>query len=314
MKKVAIILIFVFTFLLLTLCACQGETDTPDGDSVSFTDALDRDVCVKKDPKRVCALIGSFADVWMLSGGTLCAAPRDASEDFGIDMTGIVNIGGAHSPSLELVIASEPDLVLASASTVSNVEMLDTLTSLGITVVFFDVDNFGDYLSMLDICTQVTGRRDLYKKNGTDLLDGINAVKARYASDNVSENERRVLLLRASSGSVKAKGSRGTILGEMLSDMGCVNIADSDKSLLETLSVEAVIASEPHYIFVTTMGNDSEAARDSLNSMINSNPAWSTLSAVKDGRMYIMDKKLFNLKPNARWAEAYEVLYEALRK
>jgi hypothetical protein len=27
-----------------------------------------------------------------------------------------------------------------------------------------------------------------------------------------------------------------------------------------------------------------------------------------------MDKTLFNLKPNARWAESYEILYEKLTK
>ena len=46
--------------------------------------------------------------------------------------------------------------------------------------------------------------------------------------------------------------------------------------------------------------------------MIESNPAWGTLEAVKEGRVHMMDKKLFNLKPNARWGEAYSKLYETL--
>ena len=46
--------------------------------------------------------------------------------------------------------------------------------------------------------------------------------------------------------------------------------------------------------------------------MMNENPAWGTLDAVKNGRLHIMDKKLFNLKPNANWSESYEKLYEKL--
>ena len=42
--------------------------------------------------------------------------------------------------------------------------------------------------------------------------------------------------------------------------------------------------------------------------------AWSTLEAVESGRMYFMEKKLFNLKPNGLWAEAYQILYETLTK
>ena len=43
-----------------------------------------------------------------------------------------------------------------------------------------------------------------------------------------------------------------------------------------------------------------------------SNPAWQQLSAVKNGRVYYMDQQLYNLKPNARWGEAYEKLAEIL--
>ena len=99
---------------------------------------------------------------------------------------------------------------------------------------------------------------------------------------------------------------------EMLADLGCINLADSDTSLLETLSVEAVIRAEPHRIFVVTMGSDTAAAEASLTRMMTENPAWGTLEAVREGRLHMMDKSLFNLKPNDRWGEAYEVLYDTL--
>ena len=294
------------------LVSCDKEKEDATADAIEFTDALDREVTVKKDPERVAALLGSFADAWTLSGGTLCAAAEDAWEDFELEPDGAVNIGGAHSPSLELLLSAAPELVLASASTASHVEMKDTLEAAEITVVYFDVDHFEDYLSMLDICTDITGRKDLYEMNGLHIQAQIEAIKAQYANAAISEQERTVLLLRASSSTVRAKGSKGTILGEMLSDMGCVNIADSDTSLLETLSVEVVLLREPYHIFVVTMGDDTEAARASLENMMKENPAWATLEAIKEGRWYMMDKTLFNLKPNERWAEAYQTLYDTL--
>ena len=71
---------------------------------------------------------------------------------------------------------------------------------------------------------------------------------------------------------------------------------------------------EPHHIFVVTMGKDEEAARVSVNNMIQENPAWQTLTAIKENRLHVMDKTLFNLKPNARFPEAYRKLYEKLEK
>lgn len=98
----------------------------------------------------------------------------------------------------------------------------------------------------------------------------------------------------------------------MLKDLACVNIADSDKSLLENLSVERVIAGEPYRIFTVTMGDDTAAATDNLKRMMEENPAWGKLEAVEQNRLNVMDRRLFNLKPNANWAKAYETLTEIL--
>ena len=297
-------------------CGCdeQKTTQKEEIDTVTFTDALDREVTVKKNPERVAALIGSFADVWTLAGGTVCASADDAWDDFGLDLPGAVNLGGAHSPNLELLLSANPDFVIASSSTAADVEMKESLESAGITVAYFDVSSFDDYLAMLKTCTDITGREDLYEQNGLNIKKQIDDIKTDFAKENLPENERTVLILRASAGFVKAKGSKGTVLGEILSDLGCVNIADSDKTLLENLSVDNIISREPYRIFVVTMGDDTEAAKNKLSSIMEENPAWSELEAVREKRLYFMDKKLFNLKPNARWAESYEQLVEILRK
>ena len=232
--------------LLFGGCSVSGRgASSPESGGVVFTDALDREVSVPEEPKRVAALIGSFADVWLLSGGEVCAAAEDAWDEFELELGDAVNLGGAHSPSLEALLSAEPDFVLASASTAADVEMKDVLENAGVTVAYFDVDCFEDYLSMLKICTDITGRKDLYEQNGLKLQEQIERIKEECAGAGLSERQRTVLLLRAASGSVKAKGSSGTVLGEMLRDLGCVNIADSDETLLETLSVESVIRQEP---------------------------------------------------------------------
>ncbi len=313
-RSIAFLLILL---LVLTLCSCQNKqppenTETGENAVMTFTDALGRQVTLMQQPKRVATLIGSFAEVWMLSGGTVVAAPEDAWEDFGLELPEAIHVGGAHSPDLEALLSADPDLVIASASTAANVEMLPVLEAAGITVAYFDVDNFDDYLHMLDICTDITGRKDLYQSNGLQLQQQILAAKEEVAQAQLPQHQRTVLLLRAATGFVKVKGSEGTILGEMLNDMGCINIADSDVSLLEELNVESIIRQNPYRIFVVTMGNNTEKAQANLLQMMEENPAWGTLEAVQAGRLHLMDRKLFNIKPNARWAESYELLKEIL--
>lgn len=307
-----IAIIVCIAILTGVLTACGSVKSTQNQEVVTFTDALGREVSVPKEPERVVALIGSFADIWILAGGDLCAAAEDAWEDFELDLPDAVNIGGAHSPNLELIFSADPDFVIASASTSSNVEMNETLEAAGITVAYFDVDDFEDYLAMLDVCTDITGRKDLYEKNGLEIQSRIEEVKRDMEEQSLLEERRKVLLLRAHSGSVKAKGSEGTILGEMLANLGCINIADSDASLLETLSIESIIRQKPYRIFVVTMGNDSQKALDNLYKMMDENPAWGSLEAVAEGRIHLMDRRLFHNKPNADWAVAYEKLSEIL--
>lgn len=309
-KTFALILAVALAVIPLMSCA---SPDDAQGESVTYTDALGRELDIERYPSRVAALTGSFAEVWYLSGGEVCAAAEDAWEDFDLPLGDAVNLGGAHSPSIELLISASPDLVIASASVVSNVDLCEVLESVGITVIYFNVDNFGDYLEMLRVCTAITGRGDLFEQNGLAVDRAIREIKLSLAREPISEAKRSVLILRASASSIKAKGSRGTVLGEMLGELGCENIADSDGTILDHLSLEAILREDPYRIFVVTMGRDRQSVEQAVASLISESSAWSSLDAVRGGRIHYMDKTLFNMKPNARWGEAYEELYEILK-
>ena len=305
----AVCLILAALLSLATGCAKVPEEE-PSGAAaeteVIFTDALGREVSVPKDPARVASLVGSYAEVWVLAGGTLCAAAADAWEDFGLELGDAANLGTIKSPSFETLLAADPDFVIASASTAADVDLLDAMENAGLTVAYFDVDSFDDYLGMLGICTDITGRKDLYEQNGLAVQAQIEA--AREALPSFPEGQETVLLLRISSGSVRAKGSEGTVLGEMLAACGCVNIADRDGTLLDNLSIESILERDPYRIFVVQMGGRDDAVQAYFSAFVEENPAWQSLAAVSEGRVYFMDRRLFHLKPNARWGEAYETL------
>ena len=301
--------------LALLLTACGGAADpaqaalSETAQEISFVDDLGREVTVPA-PRRVAALIGSFADVWCLAGGrdTLVAAAGDSWTQFDLDLPETVaDLGGVTEPNLERLLAAEPDLVIGSAKTAADVELLDVLEQAGIPAAYFDVSTFEDYLRMLDICTQLTGCRENYDQYGTANQTQIEAAKAR-----ADGSAPTVLYIRATGSSCKVKNSRDTVLGEMLQELGCINIADSETGLLESLSMETILLSDPEYIFVVLQGSDTTKAENTLETVLLSDPAWNKLSAVQEGRCYFMDQRLYNVKPNARWGEAYEKLADIL--
>lgn len=302
--------------LLLTACGAPDPAPAPsppppetEDAAVTFTDDLGREVSVAEPPERVAALIGSFADVWCLAGGrdTLVAAAGDAWTSFDLDLApSTADLGAIKEPNLEVLLAAEPDLILASCNTTANLDLMDTFDQAGLTAAYFDIQNIGDYLNMLEICTRLTGQPENYARYGTEVKACVDAAIARQDG-----SAPTVLCLRASGSSCKVKGSVDNVLGEMLADLGCVNIADGG-ALLENLSLEAIIAADPDYIFAVLQGSDPSAARETLEKTLLSNPAWETLRAVREGRFYTMDHRLYNLKPNARWGESYEALADIL--
>ena len=119
--------------------------------------------------------------------------------------------------------------------------------------------------------------------------------------------------MRANSTSVKAKISETTVAGNILRDMGFVNIADGESPLSENISMESILIADPDWIFFTTSGSNTEAAMESLRATLTDNPAWNTLTAVREGRFIILDRELFHYHPNDRWAESYAFIAELIK-
>ena len=287
------------------------EPQPADAWPLTVTDDLGREVTLSAPPKHVAALVASFAETWLLAGGTLSAAVHDAWEDFDLDLgEDVRDLGSGKDLSMELLFESEADLVLMSSNTKSQVELLDTLEQANVPALYFDVNGFDDYLRMLSVCCDITGCADLYEKNGLEVQKLVDDAVAAAQKAKETRGAPTVLLLRAAASGVHAKGSTGTVLGLMLADLGCVNIADGS-DLLEDLSIERIIEADPEHIFIVQQGNDSAGAEKALNEMLTGSPAWAGLTAVKEDRVHTMDRHLYHFKPNANWGIAYAEL-EAL--
>lgn len=290
--------------------------------TVSFKDDLGNAVTVK-DPQRVVACMGSFANAWELAGGKLTAATDDAYENYGVDSSKVASVGRSTALSLESITAQNPDFVIMTGISdgkhdtgVSQTDLKDSLDGSGVPVAFFKVTTFDDYLRMLRIFTAITGREDLFQKNGLDVQGEIKAAVKKYgvagSKKSGSKKAPRVLVMSAYSKGVVAQDSTG-MTGAMVRDLGATNVCDENPSALSDFSLESIADLDPDYIFVVSVGRDTAAAKRNFEESVSSNPAWSELSAVKKGNCKVLDGAHFMSKPNAKWAESYEILGRALK-
>ena len=288
--------------VLCSLCGCGTAEEPAQTKGVVVTDIFG-DSAVLNAESRVAFGYTSFAQCWQLAGGEPLGVTLDAVEDRGMDLPEEVEIiGTVKSVDLEKLIALSPDYVVLSADLTAHTELKDSLREMGIPCGYFRVDTFDDYKSLMVQFCAVTGRDDLFEQNVTRVEENISSIRVSIPEG----NGESVLLLRAYSTGVRAK-TDDNLAGQILREFHMENIADKSPSLLEELSMEQIILEDPRYIFVTTMG-DEQAAEEYMRLNMESDPAWSSLTAVKEGRYIFLPQDLFHYKPNERWDESYEYL------
>ena len=301
---------FILVLLVFFTSGCSNEVNPVKEDIknefyYTFIDVLGNDVVLEEEPERVVSLVGSYAETWILSGGELVGVTDDVEKENRMEISDDMQVVGTiKEPNVELVLGLNPDFVLLTPDVESHLKIAETLGKANISYAFFKVEEFEDYLGMLKICTDISKRKDLYEENGLKVEKVIEEILSKVASQ--AEEPATVLFVRAFSRGAKAKKD-DNMTCTILDNLGTVNIAKKYPSLLEDLSIEKIIEEDPDFIFVTTMG-DEEKAIEGLKNGIETNPAWSNLSAVKNDRYILLPKDLFHYKPNKRWGESYEYL------
>ena len=301
--------------LVLPGCGRGGEpaASAPSGETgpyYSFEDASGATVTLPEKPETVAVLFSSFADVWKTAGGDIAITVGESVErGFAGESAVLVDSGNGQTINSELLIASQPDFVIATADLAEQVNAVSLLREAGIPAALFHVETVDEYLAMLKVCTDITGNGEAYETYGTAVKQEIDGLLASLPDP---EARPKILFVRAGTkySATKAKTAENNFVCVMLKELGTDNIAEKAPLLLDGLSFEEVLTNQPDYVFISTMGNE-EAARAYMDSVL-AEETWQSLDAVREGRVAYLPKDLFQYKPNARWAEAYRYLADLL--
>ena len=301
--KRSIWMIALVMAILVSLAGCgqqKAATAGTQADSQIETEAVD-----VPSGEKVVAVSKSIAQLWLLAGGQPAGVTEDALELEGLSPDA-VSIGTISEPNLEAILALTPDLVMLADGIPSQETLQENLLVAGIDCQIIDIGSFEDYDVIMKELTGKTGRSDLYEEN-------VSQVAARI-QDVISQakdlDPASYLALRVSATKNKAL-KNDNFACQIMNDLQMTNIAEDD-SALDDLSVEAVVAADPDYLFIIPQGSE-DKAMDSYREAFESKPVWQDLTAVKEGRVFVLPKDLFQYKPNNLWDEAYAYIYE-LRK
>lgn len=281
-----------------------------ESNNVKFIDGRGEEVKISKKPEKVVILFASFLDIWLNNGGGNIVGTVEPSEEYITpEIEKIKTVGKRGSVSLEEVIALEADLVILSSNTSDHIDMISPIESSGSEVLALDYTFKEDYFKIAKLFATINDELDIYKEETEKIKHGIEEIIGKVPG---KDNPSAVIIMSTKSNT--SVRTSNTTIGEMFEDLKVVNIADmeNDKEGNIDFSLEKILETDPDFIFLQIMGSDVDAVKDKLKADIESNPAWSSLSAVENDNYIILPKDLYTYKANHRYKEAYEELAKIL--
>lgn len=284
MKKILVVLLG----LTLVLFGCSSEKKTT------------------KDTIETAVVFGSsLTDIINKSNINVIGTTTD-SFDNGI-IEDVEDIGGLITPNMEQVVELNPDVVIIYGKHPKYESIKELLETANITVMNLEYNSFDEYKEVITKVADLTNDDSYYGK----MVGEVEAEINDYIVKATNFDSTKALVVRSSTSSFSVINNT-YFSNEIIENMNIVNIANINDKINADLSVEYILEEDPEYIFIIQMGD--ETSLQGYNEYILANGSWSNLSAVKSGNVYYLPKELFHLKPNEKWSEAYEYIYEILQQ
>ena len=293
-------------FALAATLGCGGGGTPPEQKketSVAFAtivDDLGREVTLAKKPERIVVTSASFLEPLHAVGGDVVGRPDSKSTpDWAKDKT---SIGRVYNVDLEKLLACAPDLVIANKG--MNEKLLQPLEINKIPCVVVDMKNYEEVKNEVRIFSQITGE----KEKGDALIRSMDE-KIKAIADRIPKEKRRVAILHSTAQGLSVQLDT-SIAGSTAKMLGFENVASGMKALegnpdAAPYSIETLVEQNPEIIFVTSMGKIDEVKRG-MEETISLNPAWQTIPAVKNGKMFYLSQEHFLLSPGIEYPAAVE--------
>ncbi|WP_240647739.1 ABC transporter substrate-binding protein [Paenibacillus nanensis] len=292
--------------ILVSGCSSAAAGQGDGAGSLVIRDAADREVLLPGAPERIVALGNGEVDIVYALGGEVVGRPEDngglpeAVQDVPI-------VGSVHTVDLEKIAALRPDVVLGNEPI--NRGDIPQLEGIGAKVVLTEANSIADIRDQIKLIGQLTQREE----RASALTAELDAKLAEWSGRTGAE--RTALMVYGAPGTYLA-ALPNSLAGDLLETAGGVNIASQFPRMQSypqyaQLNTERVVEAEPDVIFIMTHGNPEEVQEGFIREM-EDNPAWSSLAAVREGRIHTLPADLFGTNPGTRIIDALQLLGELL--
>ncbi len=275
------------------------------GFPLTVVDTIGREILIKERPKQIISLAPSLTQTVFALGAEDRLVGRTRFCLWPPEAVAIKNIGGPAVPEIESIMALKPDLILAT--TLTPIEVVRQIEALGMLIAIFKQEGVEGTFSDMQVIGRLTGTAaqadaaiHKLEKRRRDLAEKVDATGMRP----------RTLLLYGVDGLYSAKV--GTFPSDMIELAGGDNVVKTTASDWPQLSMESIIEWNPEVILVTLrISGEENKLADKIKADWKEDTRWTTVSAVINQRIYILDDTLMSV-PGPLMIETAETIAKVI--
>jgi len=301
--KFATVSLTVGLLLFTGLLNCRAANEGSDGGDINKIIKVSDDTGYRLELKKVPARIISIApnvteilfaikaDDKLVAVTDICNFPEAAKSK--------PTIGDFVSPSLERIIAFEPDLVIGCGTLHP---VLGRLRELGVPVLSFNPSTLDELFVMIEKTGKAMGREENARELSASLRNEVEVVRSRVAQ--VKSANRVKVFVELWHDPLMTVGA-GSFVNDLVENAGAVNVGASIGTGYFEVSHERVLDANPQVIVAAYMEKGTSA-----RNLIMSRETWRSVSAVASGRVFDdIDPDLL-LRPSVRAVHTVRALAE----
>jgi len=266
----------------------------------AITDDQGREVYLESIPQRIVSHVPGITETLFALdlGGKIvgvsdhCNYPEEA--------TNKPKVGGYFTPSIERIVALDPDLVLTDG----HVADIAQLEGLGIPFIVLQPKDIDGLISNIELLGNITGSQQKASELISDLEERIDAVVATVEN---ASRPRVFYVYDATDPTKPWTAGPGSFIDALISLAGGENVAGQAQGPWIQFSIEELVDCDPEIIIVDSMHGTAVI----LPSEIKKITTWQGITAVKKDRIRLIDGDLVN-RPGPRIVEGLEEMVKII--
>lgn len=256
-------------------------------------------VTLTKKPERIVLLSPSMLGIMEAVGGDYVAWAETGNDRVTERAKDKPKVGHLAHPNAEAIVAANPDLVIGYGKL--HGKLAQVLEANHIPVYLLNLTNYDDVCEAIRLCGAVSGNNERAAAVQQELARRMQQEIAKAPREPV-----RVAILFGTSQAVTLDYET-SIASDVARRLGFTDVfagrGQTESARLAPFSLEALAAADPDVILLRSMARHGESDRIFDKALLDQ-PAWATLRAVRNGRVYRLPQELFTSNPGIEYPQA----------